>query len=386
MNKFAVVAIGYNRAACMKRLLTSVEQALYDQNVDLIISIDNSGTTAVEEMANEFEWTHGEKRVVTHPERLGLKKHVLECGGYTEQYENIVVFEDDLYVSPHYFEYVKQCVDMYGDDDRIAGIGLYNNNLDQNSGYRFEAVQDGYDVYFMQYACSWGQVWTQKKWRKFMEWYQDNSAPFSDDEVVPPNVNRWNERSWLKYHVKYCAETKRFFAFPHVSLTTNFSSLGSHSKFDDNAYQIALSWGEKQWRLPSLEESHSKYDVYFENLDLAEALNLPSEDLCIDTYGQRKNSGGKRYWLTTRAADYRVLSSYALEFRPRDANVLAGIPGSMIKLYDTQVEEKYTLLSEKEVIREEIHYIVGATSLKKLMAYCRHTFLQRLWLKIRGKR
>jgi len=380
MKEYAIVAIGYNRPDCMRRLLDSVENAHYEEKIDLIISIDNSGSTCVEEMAKEFVWTHGEKRIVTHEKRLGLKKHVLECGNYTEQYENIIVFEDDLYVSPYYFSFVKHCVDFYGDDDRIAGIGLYNNNLDQNSGYAFEAIKDGYDVYFMQYACSWGQVWTRKKWRKFMEWYAKNDAPFNNDDIVPPNVNRWNERSWLKYHVKYCASEEKFFVFPHISLTTNFSTAGSHAKFDDNSYQISMLWGDKKWNLPTLDDSHSKYNVYFENLELPESLGILPNEICVDTYGQRENSNGKRYWLTTRPANYKVLSSFALELRPREANVLAKIPGLFIKLYDTECEEKNDGLTQKEIDREEIHYIVRSSSVKKTFKYCLHTIWER-WLK-----
>ena len=362
----------------MMRLLHSLNAALFEEEIPLIISLDNCGSDALEKAVTAFEWKHGEKKIVTHPERLGLKKHVLSIGEWTNEYENIIVFEDDLFVSPYFFDYVKQAVAAYGDDDRIAGIGLYNNSWDQNSGYTFEAVHDGSDVYFMQYACSWGQVWTQKKWQKFMQWYKDNSQPFYNDEVVPPNVNRWNEKSWLKYHVKYCAETKRFFVFPYISLTTNFSALGSHAKFDDNAYQNTLLWGEKDWKLPALEESHSKYNVYFENLELASVLNLPEDELCLDVYGQRNNSAGKRYWLTTKTADYKILQSFGLEFRPRDANVLAGIPGQIIKLYDTHTSQKNTGLTEKQIVLAEMHYIVRAASLKKLIAYCRYVFCKRV--------
>lgn len=386
MEKYAIVTIGYNRADCMMRLLSSLNAAHIDEDIPLIISLDNSGSDDVEKAVSNFEWKHGEKKIITHPERLGLKKHVLSIGEWTKKYENIIVFEDDLFVSPYFFDYVKQCVEKYGDDDRIAGIGLYNNNLDQNSGYGFSAINDGYDVYFMQYACSWGQVWTQNKWQKFMQWYKENDKPFYDDEIVPLNVNRWNEKSWLKYHVKYCAETERFFVFPHISLTTNFSSSGSHAKFDDNAYQKDMLWGLKEWRLPALDDSHSKYNVYFENIELASALGLPENDLCIDVYGQRKNSAGKRFWLTTKPADYKILKSFGLEFRPRDANVLAEIPGQIIKLYDTQIPQKYTGLTEKQIVLAEIHYIVRASSLKKLCSYCKYMLVQKIKDKVKRKR
>ena len=382
MQKYAIVAIGYNRPDCMLRLLNSLNAAHIAEEVPLIISLDNCGSDIVEKAVSGFEWKHGEKKIVTHPQRLGLKKHVLSIGDWTKEYENIIVFEDDLYVSPYFFDFVKQAVETYGDDDRIAGIGLYNQNLNQQPCYYFEPVDDGSDVYFMQYACSWGQVWTRKKWSAFMDWYAEHSEPFDADPLVPENVCRWNQKSWLKYHVRYCSYEKRYFVYPRISLTTNFSSAGSHAKFNDNAYQIAMQLGPRQWNMPALEQSQAKYDVFFENLLLGKHLGIGEEELCVDTYGVRKNSGGKRYWLTTRPAGYKVLRSFALELRPREANVLLDIPGQVIKLYDTACPEQTNTLSQKQIDNIEMHYITRATSLKQLWRYATDTLLERTKKKI----
>ncbi len=383
MHKYAIVAIGYNRPDCLLRLLDSLNAAHISEQIPLIISLDNCGSDIVQKAICDFVWKHGGMRIVTHPRRLGLKNHILSVGDFTKEYENIIVFEDDLFVSPYFFGFVKQAVQAYGDDDRIAGIGLYNNSWEQNSGYAFEAVHDGSDAYFMQYACSWGQVWTRKKWELFLKWYEKNGEPFCCDETVPPNVNRWNEKSWLKYHVKYCAQTQRFFVFPHISLTTNFSAVGSHNKVNDNAYQNAMLLGERTWRLPALEDSHAKYNVYFENLELPKALGLAENEVCLDTYGKRKNSGGKRYWLTTAPAGYKVVKSFALELRPREANVLFDIPGEVIKLYDTAYPEPAKTLSQRRIDNIEMHYITRAVSLKQLWRYAFCAICDRVKQKIK---
>ena len=386
MNKYAIVTIGYNRADCMMRLLNSLNAAHIDEDIPLIISLDNCGSDVVEKAVSSFEWKHGEKKIVTHPERLGLKKHVLSIGEWTNEYENIIVLEDDLFVSPYFFDYVKSAVEAYGDDDRIAGIGLYNQNLNQQMGYYFQPVDDGRDVYFMQYACSWGQVWTQKKWKAFMEWYKTHSEPFESDPLVPKNVNRWNEKSWLKYHVRYCAYEKRYFVYPKVSLTTNFSSAGTHARFNDNAYQISILAARKEWQMPSLDESESKYDVFFENLLLYKYLGVSEDEVCIDTYGVRDDSNGKRYWLTTVPADYKIVKSFALEFRPREANVIFDIPGEVLKLYDTSAPEKTDTLSKKEIDNIEMHYITMSAPDKKLFRYSVHAVMEKAKRKIKRRK
>ena len=76
----AIVIIAYNRAEPLKRLLKSIERASYpDEGVTLIISIDAGGAKEVKTAADDFDWKHGEKKVIQRPEPLGLKKHVLLC-------------------------------------------------------------------------------------------------------------------------------------------------------------------------------------------------------------------------------------------------------------------------------------------------------------------
>lgn len=380
MKEFAIVAIGYNRPQCLKRLLESLSKAYYDRNVDMIISIDNSGSNDVVEVARSFCWDFGAKRVETYPERLGLKKHILRCGNFTSEYTNLIVFEDDLVVSRYFFSYVVSTVQKYSGDDRIAGIGLYSYDFCQNSGYVFSPAVDGTDVFFIQHACSWGQVWTQDKWKKFMEWYSQNDAPFCNIENVPENVNRWNEKSWLKYHVRYCIETDRYFVFPRESLTSNYSTVGSHSKESSNKYQVPLQNGERNYVLPDFENSRAVYDAYFESVIAKKTLeDLLHGSVCFDSYGVRKNSSRCRYWLTTQNWNYKIIKTYGLEIRPRELNIIEEIDGNIFKLYDTEIREKneFTL----NISDEEICYSARDLSIKKMLHYC----LSQIWIRFKRK-
>ena len=370
MEPFAIVTVGYNRPACMQRLLASLDAAHYPQDIPLIVSLDNCGNDAVEQAVKAFTWHHGEKKILTHPERLGLKKHILSCGELTKQYENIIVFEDDLYVSPYWFDFVTAAVERYGSDERIAGIGLYNYDFCQNSGYPFSPIADGNDVFFIRHACSWGQVWSSDKWAAFRKWYESNSAPFDNAPEVPANVNRWNEKSWLKYHVRYCIDTDKYFVFPRESLTTNFSTAGSHSKRNSNLYQVPLLSGKRSYALPTLDESGAVYDAFFENTRLADHLGVKADELCVDLYGVRENSAGKKYWLTERDADYAVVRSFGLEFKPRDANILYDIEGDVFRLYDTTSPAKNTPRSAKTLNDLEVEYAARDISLKKMIHFC----------------
>lgn len=127
MLKIGICCIAYNRLSSIKRLLHSLEQADYgNYNPTLIISIDKSNTDVVEEFSKGYSWKYGEKIVYTHEQNLGLRRHVLECGTHLDDFDALVVLEDDITVSPYFFQYTLQCVEKYSNDSRIAGVSLYN--------------------------------------------------------------------------------------------------------------------------------------------------------------------------------------------------------------------------------------------------------------------
>ena len=103
--KIAIVAVGYNRKKSLERLLSSLEVAYYQhEDIPLVISIDASGDEEVYALAREYNWTHGEKYVNIQQERLGLKNHIYQCGDLTKYFKAIILLEDDLYVSPYFYE------------------------------------------------------------------------------------------------------------------------------------------------------------------------------------------------------------------------------------------------------------------------------------------
>lgn len=135
----------------------------------MIISIDKSNTDEVERFADEYEWEFGDKIVVKHQQNLGLKRHVLSQGKWLEEYDAIVVLEDDVVVAQDYWHYVKQCVVRYQHMDEIAGISLYGFSVNYHLFHPFIPLhKDENDVYMMHCAMSWGEVWMRNAWKSFM--------------------------------------------------------------------------------------------------------------------------------------------------------------------------------------------------------------------------
>jgi len=335
--EITLIVVAYNRPHALTRLLNSLATANYfGDKIRLYISIDHSNENSVYEVADSFLWSHGEKIVSQSGEHLGLRRHVLQCGDLTTEYDRIIVLEDDLLVSPLFYDYTRQALNYYADDDRIGGIALYTHRLNQTVHRPFLPINDGYDVFFMQYACSLGQAWTAKQWQNFNTWYNLNSDTLKPHRTLPRNVSLWPESSWLKYYIKYLIDTDRYFLYPYTSLTTNFGDIGTHFTSQTNIFHVPIYWcDQKVFDFVPLELSSSVYDAFFENMRLADY--LPSiddpHDVTIDLYGSKQYIGN-RYLLTIRELNFPIIASYSLEMAPHDSNIIAGMTGTEAFLYD----------------------------------------------------
>lgn len=344
MGKYAVVAIGYNRVNGLQRLLESLERAYYGEDaVTLIISIDNSGIDEVEKCAQRFVWSHGHKNIVTYPVRQGLRDHILQCGGFVKDYDAIAVFEDDLIAAQGFYQYMKCTVEMYKEDARIAGISLYNHLWNVHNNVPFDPAYSKYDTYFVQYAQSWGQVWMKQQWLDFAAWYEGHKEEFGPQEDIPLDVSNWPKTSWLKYHIKYCIETNKYFVYPYKSLSTCFSDIGEHCWIQDSHLQVPmLTTLKSDYYLPTLDDADAvKYDAFFERvMDQGKIGQVEWKDVCVDLYGFRKGYMGKPYVLTTKQLPYKCVKTFGMELRPQEVNVLNDIPGDEIYLYDLSCHEQ----------------------------------------------
>lgn len=336
----AIVVIAYNRLMCLQRLIKTLENAFYDgDSVTLIVSIDKSDSDYVKCWAEKYHWLYEKYEVIAHQEHLGLRNHILECGKLVEDYDAIIVFEDDITVTPNFYRFAKQCVEFYHDDDRIAGISLYNYVRNFQNSLPFEPVKSEYDVFFMNIAQSWGQVWMKKQWMDFYEWYCKNSKEI---EYAPhlTNIWHWPKSSWLKYHMMYCLENNKYFVYPYYSISTNNSDEGTHTAFSETNNQgKLLALPQQQFKLVALDNAFVKYDAFFEAKFLAQHLGIDDDDLCVDFHNEKKNRLGKRYWLTTSSQPYKIQRSFALQLKPYEHNIFQDREGKQLFLYDTSVPD-----------------------------------------------
>lgn len=361
----AIVVAAYNRPASLLRLLNGLSKAHYpDTPIPLHISIDQSYASDVANTAHQFEWVHGPKEVVVHEEHLGLRTHLLHCGDLSNQYGSIILLEDDLYVSPEFYRYSVASLAAYHSAPRIAGISLYHYECAESTQLPFRPLEDGNDLYFMQWPSSWGLAIDRDQWSAFRGWLRVGDLRGLDDasglegangigegkavttekldKWLPKFVQSWEPGSWKKLFVAYLRAKDLYFVYPRISLSTHFGEPGPHTILKGFQQSPLLS-RKKNWKWIGLDESQAIYDSWFELLPQclkAVQPDLASYDLTVDLYGMKEESAlDSEYVLTTRWVDAQlqeqsalVPRKYALELLPVVQNVISGLEGHEIFL------------------------------------------------------
>lgn len=353
-----ICCIAYNRLDSLKRLLESLEKAVYKEySPTLLISIDKSNTDIVENFSQNYIWKYGEKKVYTHSKNMGLRKHVLECGNRIKDYDALIVLEDDITVSPFFFEYALQTIQKYQNDNRIAGISLYNFPINYQSRLPFNPVRSEYDVFMMNCAQSWGQIWMKNQWESFMKWYESHNEEFNLS-YLPQQLNEWPKSSWLKYHTRYCIEENKYFVYPYESLTTNNNDLGTHVKKTNNYLQSTLQiYPKSTYKLPDFDKCPIVYDGFFEPQFLNNYLDIDSSNLCVNLLESKNECLFKRYLLTRKQYPFKIIKGFSLKYKPIEANIMWDIKGEDIFLYDTTQKEQNN--KKKRNDRYYYHYLYG---------------------------
>lgn len=374
--KIAIVVVGYNRIDSLSRLLQSLSVSKLPNSVPLVISVDCSGNEELYDYVKSFRWQFGDKYVFIQSKRLGLKEHILKCGDLSKYFKAIVLLEDDIYVSPFFYDYIEATVNKYSTDTQICGIGLFKNEINGYAKIPLEFLNDGADVFLWQEVCTWGECWTYSMWSEFREWYDENEN-FNFEKIdIPQEIKMW-KNAWSRYLLAYMIQTEKYFLYPQISLTTNFNDCGVHVNELNNTYQVNMLYGSKQYILPEFAELN-KYDIYCANSKLYALLNMSQAELTIDFYNLKEKKNYKRWILTSAILNYKIVKSFGLNLHPYEVNIMVNNSGQGLFLYDTKIRCKNI---EKNALYS---YFYGNLRLniiiKGMIGFLRNKFISRIKL------
>ena len=363
MFKPVIVAVGYNRPQKMKRLLESIGNAHFEyDDIHLVVSIDESDLSdEVEAVAQAFNWEHGTKEIRRFPERQGLRKHIVQCGDYSEKYGSVIILEDDLLVAEDFYTYTCAAHEKYSADERVCGVSLYSFARNQFTGHFFTPAQkNAYDAYLGGMVVTWGQSWTAAQWSQFKAWYfaHEDKLP-ATNHLIPDEISGWT-RSWGRYFVSYMAANSKLYVYPYVARSTCFADFGEHSinKIPVTCVQVPLMSGvPAAYRFGEIDDLVC-YDSFYERILPADVVinGVSGSDICMDLNCMKKSANGCKYIISNSELPYKKIASFGMALKPIELNVIKNLAGNEIHMYEKDDGNDIFRQEKKEIYQYDIKF------------------------------
>ena len=222
-----IIAIVYNRAQSLQRLLNSLNEANYDYDlIKLEVWIDRSKTGHVNQevlnISNNFNFKHGEFSVYTQPVHVGIYGQWLNTWIPVENSSEIaVILEDDCVVSPHFYKYLKKVHNKYDKYPSVNGYALQGISIKHSiSGEGFLQAPMENHVFLYPVLGTWGFSPNKSNWMKFFNWFRSAHRDVLFKPYVPGNiVTKWYqtfERSgkktgiWSIWHIYFAWKNNEY--------------------------------------------------------------------------------------------------------------------------------------------------------------------------------
>jgi len=243
-----VVVIAYNRPVLLRALLNQLGEIDLNALLDISISLDGQCNPECLELAREFCNKRNRGEVITHAKRLGLRRHVMECGDYAAAKGDFVMFEDDLNLSPGVIKYFENTSQIFRTVDNVRQISSFSIHWNEYERTPFMPVCNGLPYFYAALGSSWGQYWTVDWWQEFSEWMSENSKMDFDSIDLHEYVKSWGDKSWKKYFNAFLLLNNYKVVYPVDQYSSHNAIGGTHSNvptgsFKPLAYESEINIG-----------------------------------------------------------------------------------------------------------------------------------------------
>lgn len=332
----AIVIPVYQRVQSLERLLSSIERAEFPQDVTLVFRTHKGVNPKVLELCKAYHWDYGDKQIIQNEKQLTLDDNIRACGDLTGEYGAVIILEDDLVVSPFFYEFTKGALAEYGEESSVAGIGLYSYTNNPVSGLRHFQTKYDHDAALCQKTVTWGQCFTKTQWSLFRDWCENNTV---DLQLLPLYMQNYGLDNWELQHNAYLLASEKFVVHPTHALTTNSGLPGTHhqSTIDSGLFQVPLQFEAKNWMFPAFKEL-MKYDAYFEMKSDSFKSLLPKDhtllglDFDLDLAGLKPLEHLEHQMLLTSKKCKNAKWQYSADLKPKELNVIWNEAGNGLSL------------------------------------------------------
>lgn len=189
-----VILFVYNRPGHTKETLLALSENKLANQTDLIIFSDGArsdndelNVSNVRNIINnkDIQKLFSSVNVIERDVNFGLAKSIISgVGEVLNEYENVIVLEDDLITSVDFLNYMNDCLTYYREDSTIGAISAYNPLAKD-----IVRADTEKDVYSVTRSCSHGWA-TWKNIFQNVDWDISNFKSFKRDLSA---INRFNK-------------------------------------------------------------------------------------------------------------------------------------------------------------------------------------------------
>lgn len=232
----------YSRPGHARRTVESLLKNPEASNSDLIVFSDAARTPDQEEAVHRVREyiadIEGFRSLTVHhrPQNFGLAKSIIE--GVTqafEEYERVIVLEDDLETSPHFLRYMNEALDRFEEEEHVISV----------HGYMYPVHNPLPEAFFLRGADCWGWATWRRGWAQFnpdgkflldelkrqnlLKAFDFNGA-YSYSGMLKGQINGSNDSWAVRWHASAFLANK-LTLYPSRSLVHNIGndSSGTHS-------------------------------------------------------------------------------------------------------------------------------------------------------------
>lgn len=176
-----ILLFTYKRLAPLKKTVEALQQNQLAQNSDLFIFSDGPKSDAdapqIEKIRSYLKTIHGFRKVeiAASQENKGLASSIINgVNKVFEQYDRVIVLEDDLLTTPNFLKYMNKGLSYYETAKKAFSISAYSFDLRHN-----EDPQN--TTYFLNRGWSWGWATWKDRWQD-VDWEVTDYPSFRKDK------------------------------------------------------------------------------------------------------------------------------------------------------------------------------------------------------------
>ena len=188
MNLAPIVLFTFNRLEHTKKTVEALSQNILAEESEIFIFSDGARNSEekvkVYELRRYLKTITGFKKIniIESEDNQGLAKSIIKgVTNVIEQYNKVIVLEDDLVTSKYFLKYMNDCLNNFEKRDDIWSVSGYGPNIIIPNNYKD-------DIYLARRGSSWGWATWKDRW-KSIDWNISDYESFRKNKDL---VNKFN--------------------------------------------------------------------------------------------------------------------------------------------------------------------------------------------------